>query len=372
MCIFCDNLCNLCLALPSNLLTSFHFLSAETLREWRASISKLFTKEICIISVETFCLFIKQIILHIPLLFVSVVYHRFWIAFFSYIPCPFMSCYVVSLKWLVLPLHSVCAEALNSLSASLGYFLPFVTDMWTPTSLETRLFIFVHIYKDAWIYSPSSSRSPLANSYFQVESRSVSQMSCSLPLLSQDCLWLKTREGEENRTQPCSETSLGRGPRQWVAPSKKAAGEDAWKCHSLLYPCKYIKTFDSKPSSWITELTFFYLIFQLELCIFTDGLRMTVPFCSSVYSFVPRQNENKFLQMFLQNQCCIRTSLLISTTLVWWGRGRQLRFKSLLCSSQGTIFYLMSPSCVSQWVFHSPTKESFVQFCKANCKPETA
>lgn len=103
-------------------------------------------------------------------------------------------------------------------------------------------------------------------------------------------------------------------------------------------PCKYIKTFDSKPSSWITELTFFYLLFQLVLLVFTDGLRMTILFCSNFYSFVPRQNENKFLQMFLQSQCCIRTSLLISTTLPGWERGRQLRFESLLCSSQDTIF----------------------------------
>lgn len=116
----------------------------------------------------------------------------------------------------------------------------------------------------------------------------------------------------------------------------KTAG--SWRCCSLLYPYKYIRTFDSKPSSWITELTFFYLIFQLGLCIFTDGLRMTVPFCTKFYSFVPRQNENKFLQMFLQNQSCIRTSRFISTSLAGWGRSWQLRFKSLLCLSQSTIF----------------------------------
>lgn len=110
---------------------------------------------------------------------------------------------------------------------------------------------------------------------------------------------------------------------------------------------------------------------SFNLCIFTDGLRMTVPFCSNFYSFVPRQNE-KCLQMFLQNQSCIRTSLLISASLVGWGRGRQLRFESLLCLSQSTIFQLTNPSCMSQGVFHSTTKEGFVQLCKANCKPETA
>lgn len=301
-------------------------------------------------------------------------YCRFWIAFSSVLAVPI---YLATLcLWNSQSYHciqSVCAKALNSLSASLGYFLPFVMDLWTPTSLETRLFIFFRIYKDAWIYSPSSWETPLANSCFQVESRSVTRMSCSLPVLSQDRLWLKTWVGRENKAQPHSETSLGRRPRQcragpWVVPSKKAVGirqvsywmicaistadadvrllwrrltekaAGSWRCHSLLYPCKYIRTFDSKPSSWITELTFFYLIFQLELRIFTDGSRMTVQFCSNFYSFVPRQNENKFLQMFLQNQRCIRMSLLMSTSLVGWERGRQLRFESLLCLSQSAVF----------------------------------
>lgn len=75
----------------------------------------------------------------------------------------------------------------------------------------------------------------------------------------------------------------------WGHLTKKGAG--SWRCHSLLHPCKGIRTFDSKPSSWITELTFFQVIFQLELHIFTDGLRMTVPFCSNFYCLVPRQKE---------------------------------------------------------------------------------
>lgn len=82
----------------------------------------------------------------------------------------------------------------------------------------------------------------------------------------------------------------------WGHLTKKGAG--SWRCHSLLHPCKGIRTFGSKPSSWITELTFFRVIFQLELHIFTDGLRMTVPFCSNFCCLVPKQNKKKYFKCF--------------------------------------------------------------------------
>lgn len=42
----------------------------------------------------------------------------------------------------------------------------------------------------------------------------------------------------------------------------------------------------------------FRVIFQLELHIFTDGLRMTVPFCSNFCCLVPKQNKKKYFKCF--------------------------------------------------------------------------
>lgn len=139
-------------------------------------------------------------------------------------------------------------------------------------------------------YSSSSSKMPLANSYFQRHSRSVTWMSCFLPVLSQDPLWLKTWVEWEKRAQPPSKRLGVPLPQagHWVSGelSKKAAGvrqmsypmisaiftadadvrllwghltkkgDGLWRCRSLLQPCKGIRTFDSKPSSWITVYLF--------------------------------------------------------------------------------------------------------------------
>lgn len=89
--------------------------------------------------------------------------------------------------------------------------------------------------------------------------------------------------------------------------------------------------------------------------------------------WAPKQNENKFLPLFiyLQNQNCIRISCLISTLLVGLGRGSQLRFNFLPCPRWNNFFNL-SPSNMSQWVFHSPTREIFDHdLRKASCRPET-
>lgn len=154
-----------------------------------------------------------------------------WIAFSSCVPSPFISCYAVSLKGPVLSLHSVCLCWSPQQSFSFSWLLSALCYGLVNTHLSGNqpVHFLLHIQRCLWIYLPSSSETSLANSYFQAESRSVTQISCSLPMLSQDCLWLKTWVGQENRTQPCSRTSLGRAPRQcrvepWVAPSKKAAG----------------------------------------------------------------------------------------------------------------------------------------------------
>lgn len=132
----------------------------------------------------------------------------------------------------------------------------------------------------------------------------------------------------------------------WGHLTRKGAG--SWRCHSLLHPCKGIRTFDSKPSSWITELTFFKVIFQLELHIFTDGLRMTVPFCSNFYCLVPKQNEKKIFQVFWQNHRHIRTSLLN----VSYGGELQLEHNFLACE-----FFMYVPRGISQ--LHQ------IKFCQA-------
>lgn len=123
----------------------------------------------------------------------------------------------------------------------------------------------------------------------------------------------------------------------WGHLTKKGAG--SCRFHSLLYPCQCIRTFDSKPSSWITELTFVQVIFQLELHIFTDVLRMTVPFRSNLYFLVPKQNEKKIFQMFWQNNSHIRMSFLNISC----GRGLLLEHNFFACE-----FFLYVPMGISQ------------------------
>lgn len=195
-------------------------------------------------------------------------------------------------------------------------------NLWTPTCMETRLFISSCIYKDAWRYLlififKNAIGKQLLPGRVHKYYLNVLFSACAQPL----CGW---KPGGDERTghnllpkhwgEPLPQeghsgsgelSEKAAGVREvsypmigailtadadvrllWGHLTKKGAG--SWRCHSLLHPCKGIRTFDSKPFSCITELTFFQVIFQRELHIFTDGLRTTVPFCSNFYCLVPR------------------------------------------------------------------------------------
>lgn len=76
-------------------------------------------------------------------------------------------------------------------------------------------------------------------------------------------------------------------------------------------------------------------------------------------------------------KCFCKTSVVserpfTSQQLLWGGEEAGSWGSSPCFARQSTVFKLTNPLCVSQWVFHSATRDSFVWSCKANCKPETA
>lgn len=223
-------------------------------------------------------------------------------------------------------------------------------DLWTPTSVETRLFISSCKYKGVWIYLlifilKNAIGKQLLPGRVQNCYPNVLFPACAQPRTL--CGW-KPEWDERTGHNPLSKrwgvpfpqaghwgsgelSKKAAGVRQmsypmsgaiftadagvrllWGHLTKKGAG--SCRFHSLLYPCQCIRTFDSKPSSWITELTFVEVIFQLELRIFTDVLRMTVPFRSNLYFLVPKQNEKKKFKCFgktiVISECPFSTSLV--------------------------------------------------------------